>query len=154
MPKLPGFVAQPIAIDSNGDGTKARSLLYNLHRRQFLVMDYVGANPLSWNNSHLGSILLLPAAYTDNDLSLRQVGGNVLPNGLSDLTKRENRFLHNFAGVVSAGAFPYNNVMTNLPANGTLSGNRLGEDIVLTNVLAFDVRVFDPDAQRFSIPEV
>ena len=64
----------------------------------------------------------------------------------SDLTKRENRFLHNFTGVVSASAFPYSKVKTNLPANGSLSGNRLGEDIVLSNVLAFDVRVFDPDA--------
>ena len=124
--------------------TVGGSTLYNLHRRQFLVMDYVGANPFHGTNSHS---VTLPAALQDYDLSLRQVGGNVLPNGLSDLTKRENRFLHNFAGVVSAGAFPYNNVMTNLPANGSLSGNRLGEDIVLTNVLAFDVRVFDPDAR-------
>jgi hypothetical protein len=30
---------------------------------------------------------------------------------------------------------------------GPLSGNRLGEDIVLSNVLAFDVRVFDPAAE-------
>ncbi len=37
--------------------------------------------------------------------------------------------------------------MTNLPSNGSLSGNRLGEDIVLSNVLAFDVRVFDPAAE-------
>ena len=82
-------------------------------------------------------------------MSLRRVPGTskLLPNGLSDLTKRENRFLHNFTGVVSTSAFPYDNVMTNLLANGSLSGNRLGEDIVLSNVLAFDVRVFDPAAE-------
>ena len=137
---------QPIAIDSNGDGTKDSSLLYNLHRRQLLVMDYVGAGSFHGTNSINGS---MPTAYADNDLSLRRVPGTsrLLPNGLSDLTKRENRFLHNFTGVVSAGTFPYNNVMTNLPANGSLSGNRLGEDIVLSNVLAFDVRVFDPSAE-------
>ena len=141
---------QPIAIDSNGDGTKDSSLLYNLHRRQLLVMDYVGAGSFHGTNSINGSMPTpLPTAYADNDLSLRRVPGTsrLLPNGLSDLTKRENRFLHNFTGVVSAGAFPYNNVMTNLPANGSLSGNRLGEDIVLSNVLAFDVRVFDPSAE-------
>lgn len=141
---------QPIAIDSNGDGTKNSSLLYNLYRRQLLVMDYVGAGSFHGTNSLNGSMPTpLPTAYADNDLSLRRVPGtsSLLPNGLSDLTKRENRFLHNFTGVVSAGAFPYNNVMTNLPANGSLSGNRLGEDIVLSNVLAFDVRVFDPAAE-------
>jgi len=137
---------QPIAVDSNGDGTKDSSLLYNLHRRQLLVMDYVGADSFYGTNSIPGS---LPTAYADNDLSLRRIPGtsSLLPNGLSDLTKRENRFLHNFTGVVSAGTFPYNNVMTNLPANGSLSGNRLGEDIILSNVLAFDVRVFDPSAE-------
>ena len=141
---------QPIAIDSNGDGTKDSSLLYNLHRRQLLVMDYVGAGSFHGTNSINGSMPTpLPTAYADNDLSLRRIPGTsrLLPNGLSDLTKRENRFLHNFTGVVSAGAFPYNNVMTNLPTNGSLSGNRLGEDIVLSNVLAFDVRVFDPYAE-------
>ena len=112
----------------------AGSTLYNLHRRQLLVMNYVGAGSFHGTNSINGS---MPNAYADNDLSLRRVSGtsSLLPNGLSDLTKRENRFLHNFTGVVSAGAFPYNNVMTNLPTNGSLSGNRLGEDIVLSNVL-------------------
>ncbi len=113
--------------------TVGGSTLYNLHRRQLLVMDYVGANPFHGTNSHSGT---LPAALQDYDLSLRQVGGNVFPNGLSDLTKRENRFLHD-------APFPF---VADLSSNGALSGSRVGEDIVLTNVLAFDVRVFDPDA--------
>ena len=141
---------QPIAIDSNGDGTKDSSLLYNLHRRQLLVMDYVGAGSFYGTNLINGSLPTpLPTANANNDLSLRRVPGTskLLPNGLSDLTKRENRFLHNFTGVVSTIAFPYDNVMTNLLTNGSLSGNRLGEDIVLSNVLAFDVRVFDPAAE-------
>ena len=36
--------------------------------------------------------------------------------------------------------------MNNLAAYGPLTGTRQGEDIVLTNVLAFDIRVFDPRA--------
>ena len=134
---------QPVA------GTK----LYNLHRRQLLVMDYVGDGTGTdfWGPPpHQNTITTaLPAAYNTYDLSMRRdpAINRTLPNGLADLTKRENRFLHNFTGVVSATAFPYDKVITNLPTNGSLSGNRLGEDIVLTNVLAFDVRVFDPDAR-------
>ncbi len=121
--------------------------LYNLHRRQLLVMDYVGADPFHGTNAINGS---LPAAYETYDVAMRQVGSNgnntLLPNGLADLTKRENRFLHNFSGTVAAAVFPYENVVANL-ASGPLGGNREGEDIILTNVLAFDVRVFDPTAK-------
>ena len=34
----------------------------------------------------------------------------------------------------------------------TLAGGRLGEDVMLTNVLAFDVRAYDPGAPLFSLP--
>ena len=123
------------------------STLYNLYRRQLLVMDYVGAEPFHGENSINGS---LPAAYERYDMSMRQIGTNgtniLLPNGLADLTKRENRFLHNFSGTVSATAFPYENVLANLDS-APLTANREGEDILLTNVLAFDVRVFDPTAK-------
>lgn len=123
------------------------STLYNLHRRQLLVMDYVGADPFHGTNKINDS---LPAAYETYDVSMRQIRANgtniLLPNGLADLTKRENRFLHNFTGTVSAAVFPYENVVANL-ASGPLAGNREGEDIILTNVLAFDVRVFDPTAK-------
>lgn len=123
--------------------------LYNLHRRQLLVMDYVGADPFHGTNAINGS---LPAAYETYDVAMRQIGANgnniLLPNGLTDLTKRENRFLHNFPGTVSATVFPYENVVANLDSgSGPLAGNRVGEDIILTNVLAFDVRVFDPTAK-------
>ena len=75
-------------------------------------------------------------------------GQGFLPNGLSDLTKRENRFLHNFIGTVSNSTFPYENVLANISsASFNSASSREGEDIVLTNVLAFDVRVFDPDAR-------
>lgn len=128
------------------DGTP----LYTLHRRQLLVMNYVGDDGGVFHGANSNSIAdALPAAYTGYDLSLRRDLNlnRTFPNGLSDLTKRENRFLHNFTGAVSAVAFPYENTLTNLGTNGPLSGTRTGEDIVLTNVLAFDVRVFDPTAE-------
>ena len=127
--------------------TVGSSTLYNLHRRQLLVMDYVGAGDFHGNGTNAinGS---LPNAYANNDLSLRRVGARVFPNGLSDLTKRENRFLHNFIGTVSNSTFPYENVLANISsASFNSASGREGEDIVLTNVLAFDVRVFDPDAR-------
>jgi len=80
------------------------------------------------------------------DLSCRLVpsANNVrllVPNSLGDLTKRENRFGHYPTDVVATPTFPYS-----LVSIAPLAGSRVGEDIILNNVLGFDVRVFDPDA--------
>ena len=111
--------------------------LYNLYRRQLLVTAYVGVEPfLSGNNSLPGT---LATAYATYDISLRLDGTSLYPNALSDLTKRENRFLH-------AITFPYAFLSATAP-NATFDGTaREGEDIVLSNVIGFDVRVFDPEA--------
>lgn len=142
--------------------TVAGTMLYTLYRRQLLVMEYVGLNPfLATGNS----IPFTPSAAIDYDLSLRRSGadpgasppllGNLFPNSLGDLTKRENRFLHNPAGTVTAAAFPFDisGLVTAAGFNGHLTGvasdgqQRDGEDVILTNVIAFDVKVFDPQAQ-------
>jgi type II secretory pathway pseudopilin PulG len=99
------------------------------------------------------------------DVSVRPFGpinGNgyvyFMANSLADLTRRENRFLH----VPGAAAFPnpldlnpnkYGDPLQPLrsasPNNDfsqyrwVLAGARRGEDVILSNVLAFDVRVFD-----------
>ncbi|MCX7412409.1 MAG: prepilin-type N-terminal cleavage/methylation domain-containing protein [Planctomycetia bacterium] len=117
--------------------------LQTLYRRQLLVVGYVGAPPFyvagsGPNNQVAGTI---PAIYSTYDISLRSdptVSGALVPNTLADLTNRENRFFH---GPTWAAAFP--STLTNLTFDGT---TREGEDVVLTNVIAFDVRVFDPDA--------
>ena len=137
----------------------AGTTLYNLHRRQLLVMDYVGDGTGNdfWG-AHSNSIEThLPAAYETYDLSMRREPSlnRTFPNGLADLAKRENRFLHsyrlpnlNFSGDVSNSRFPYDNVLTNIStASFNAASGRRGEDIVLSNVLAFDVRVFDPDVE-------
>jgi hypothetical protein len=126
------------------------STLHTLHRRQLLVMAYMGL-PEFPVNARNGS---LPAILNDYDVSLRGTGsGAVRPNSLSDLTKRENRFLHNVNGIVSGTGFPFDVVAaasSNIDAAGYFtahfSGTRAGEDIILDNVLAFDVKVFDPAA--------
>jgi type II secretory pathway pseudopilin PulG len=127
------------------------SKLYTLYRRQLLVMGYVGIPPFLGNGNSIPGTL--PAKYLDYDLSLRREGSFLRPNSLGDLTKRENRFLHNVGGVVDKTTFPFDVAgqideidATTHVLNGQLSGTREGEDIVITNVLAFDVRVFDPIA--------
>ena len=137
---------------------------YTLFRKQMLVAGYVGFTPFYGNGNYNS---LPPTASWANfydlfDLSVQyQQANNVfLPNTLADLTRRENRFLHNPNGVIDAAAgafrFPPNqwfagNWQASPAPNGlffdrTNSSSRVGEDVVLTNVIAFDVRVFDPAA--------
>lgn len=119
--------------------------LQTLYRRQLLVLGYVGASPFltigsATNNQVTGT---LPTAYNTHDISLRSdptVGNALVPNTLADLAQRENRFFH---GPTFSTAFP--NSATGLTFDS--ASGREGEDVVLTNVIAFDVRVFDPDAQ-------
>jgi hypothetical protein len=73
---------------------------------------------------------------------------------LSDLARRENRYAH----LAGQGSFPHP-LATAPPAAVYLApfdpaSGRLGEDVVLTNVLAFDVRAFDPGAPVFDISGV
>jgi prepilin-type N-terminal cleavage/methylation domain-containing protein len=110
--------------------------LYNLHRRQLLVVGYVGRPPfsLAGANSMAGS---LPTA--DYDISLRAENGMLVPNTLGDLTKRENRFRH------VSGTFPHVFILDD---DATFDNTtRVWEDVILTNVLGFDVRVYDPLAR-------
>jgi len=116
-------------------GTK----LYNLYRRQLLVVAYVGTAEFT-GNSIAGTLPNL-----NYDLSLRVDGGRLVPNTLGDLTKRENRFMH------LATPFPHElqvDATSRLPAQATFeTTSRSGEDLVLTNVVSFDMRVFDPEAR-------
>lgn len=123
----------------------ANTTLHTLFRRQLLVMGYVGAGQFAAGSNSIADTL--PQAYLTYDLSLRSnSAGFLFPNSLGDLTKRENRFLHNMGGVISNALYPYDAFNTQLPTAGVLAGSRIGEDAILSNVLAFDVRVFDPEA--------
>jgi prepilin-type N-terminal cleavage/methylation domain-containing protein len=127
--------------------------LFNLHRRQLLVVGYVGRAPF-FNGSVATSV---PAANLVGanstplyDLSLRREGASAVPNTLADLTKRENRlFLRSGTGQLRSGTFPYA-VLTDagrLTADATFDNtDRVWEDVLLTNVISFDVRVFDPQS--------
>jgi prepilin-type N-terminal cleavage/methylation domain-containing protein len=114
--------------------------LYNLYRKQMLVMGVVGSGSFSTSNSITSATI--PSVYNSYDISLRPEGSTLYANSLGDLTKRENRFLHiDTSG--NASSFPF--VCLSGVVFDAASG-RQGEDLLLTNVIAFDVRVYDPEA--------
>lgn len=114
--------------------------LFTLYRRQLLVAGYVGAAPFHQpGNAATNQISAsIPAVFNSYDVSLRNEDSVLVPNTMSDLSQRENRFLH--------GA--WNTGFSTLAAGAIFdaASGREGEDVVLTNVLSFDVRVFDPEA--------
>ena len=114
--------------------------LQTLYRRNLLVVGYVGSSPFTTSNANVLTGQSLPGAYSLYDISLRATGAStVAPNKLTDLMQRPYRFFH---GPDIGNAFPTSTAGLAFDANS----GREGEDVVLTNVIAFDVRVFDPDA--------
>lgn len=129
--------------------------------------------------------------YAGNDISVRLVGGRLLANSLTDLTKREFRFAHDFrawpydargwgrlglptlrecsapnwiaGGTIPTYKAPSEVDLWNSPypwattpwerETGCLdayrNGPRVADDIVLTNVIRFDVKVWDPGANDY-----
>jgi hypothetical protein len=137
--------------------------LYTLYRRQRLVMAHPGAEPFvntamtgNATNTFGGPPNTLPftdwaSIYSLTDVSCRQQGSIVVPNCLGDLTRRENRFMH---GSTFPYVFPLPMYATAAELqNITLDANptRMGEDVILSNVLAFDVRVWDDNAPMQAI---
>jgi prepilin-type N-terminal cleavage/methylation domain-containing protein len=124
--------------------------LFTLYRRVLLV--YPG-----------GAVPPGPNFYNLYDLSARfDSSGNPILNTLGDLTKRENRFAHLGLTVNYPPVFPFfarydtTPLTTTPPPNFPTTGNvlvpfslasgRLGDDVIMTNVLSFDVQVYDPGA--------
>jgi len=115
--------------------------LYTLYRRQLLVSGYVGQVPFQTENRANFSAFesVWSNYFKTNDISVRNEGGVIYPNSLGDLVKPRCRFLHtgNYPGYAFAGA----------SADGAIfsrQSGREGADVVLTNVIGFDVRVYDP----------
>jgi hypothetical protein len=126
---------------------------YSLCRRQMVIVP----------EGVLGSNAPLDATYYElYDVSARvdrHRSGSIrrVANTLGDLTKRENRFLHNkiYANALASGTaglgYPWPvRYQPNAPPLPPFSADRHGEDVVLTNVLSFDVQVFDPNVEMRS----
>jgi hypothetical protein len=123
---------------------------YTLFRRQLLVVGYAGFGPFVTNNTAAFSnwSSRWNTFYDNYDISVRREGSSLVPNTLADLTRHDSRFLHNPDGLTDGSGFPYtfNTGTAGLFFNSSLNSSRVGEDVVLTNVIAFDIRVFDPAA--------
>lgn len=158
MAEVVYFVAIP-PLDAAGnqtatilDATASPPLrLPNLYRRVLLVAPrLVGA---------LGAESSSLAYYNDFDVSARYIPGPTppatrFPNTLGDLTKHENRFGHLPTGgaalfrlIPGTTGNPMEPLRLVPPTPAT--NIRIGEDVLLTNILAFDVQVFDPGAPVF-----
>ncbi|MBI85915.1 MAG: hypothetical protein CMJ81_22185 [Planctomycetaceae bacterium] len=80
-----------------------------------------------------------------NDISARFEDGGMVANSLEDLTRRENRFARD-----RSLGFPFLVLRNGLTP---LTGHRQGDDVLLTRVLAFDVRVYDRFAPLMSVQD-
>ena len=104
-----------------------------LYRRVLLVRPDLDLSGLAYAD--------LDAYYNINDVSARGTAGNFVPNSLEDLTLFENRFAHTFDDGVTLAELHRPTL-----ANRVLSGTNLGEDVLLTDLIGFDLRVYSPDA--------
>lgn len=136
-----------------------------LYRRQLLVVGRLGTGELERVNERFRAGGLA-AVYDRFDVSLASVGTGsaavLVPNTLADLTSRERRFFHGPLDPAVAAGFPFPFIADHqvpslststetLPASARglvfdSNSRRHGEDVLLTGVIAFDVRVFDPAA--------
>ncbi|MCA9186216.1 MAG: hypothetical protein R3E01_26535 [Pirellulaceae bacterium] len=93
------------------------------------------------------SLTLVNQFFTENDLSARPnlAAGHMEANSLSDLTDRKNRYAH-WPIPPNSATNPTNPGWLIFSARNPKAGVYEGSDIVLGDVLAFDVRAFDPDA--------
>jgi hypothetical protein len=148
-------------VDQDGNGAFNPGESFNLHRRVLLVRPDL--NLPNTGELQAGANSDMYNFLQRNDLSVRPGSTNLIANSLSDLTQRENRFAHAtvFPGAIqtnASGTLGYTDAnrtpkgfllshfdTTNNPPDLTL-GTRAGEDVMLSNVLAMDIRVFDRTA--------
>jgi hypothetical protein len=81
-------------------------------------------------------------------------------NTLSTLAARENRYYHpnsTASGAFILSGFPFSANTTSAPFSQSIfsvvNPMRIGEDVILTDVLSFDIRVFDPLAALKLAPD-
>ncbi len=154
------------AVENPVDRSLGEPGMRTVYRRTLLIAPWIGpidptalANPMTTPSD--------PSEFFRRfDISARYdtVMNRWIPNTLADLVKRENRFGHFFDITAANRGFPHALQLANIrtapltdlsPLHpfGAPFGNlaamdpdRTGEDVMLNNVLAFDLRVFDPGA--------
>lgn len=146
-------------LDADGELDLDEELV--LHRRVLLVRPDLNTSPNQniWSNNNLYEF------YERNDISVRPTPNGLAANSLADLTKRENRFAHSWGFAPPAfpantladinnsivGAFPYPIDRAMLDAF-VLIDNYEGEDVLLSTLLAFDVKAYDSRVPTYRSP--
>jgi len=133
----------------------------NVYRRQLLIRPDV--NLSTYPAANLADIYRF---FAFNDISARWVDTNgdgardrLVANSLADLAVRENRFAHfitaasnpvtNFPHILDRDYLIANFILDDyntVAPNPAVAANLRGQDIALTGVAAFDVRVYSPNA--------
>jgi len=156
----------PTLLGTSPNQTQTIPPTYTLCRRQLLVLPGLKASVVSgtppaivassyYDTAALsGQVPLCDISAHPDGGSTPYPGNNMILNSLADLSYRENRFGHFFAPAGASGAvFPFlpsanTQVFTPFPNTPSTDPNlRFGEDVVLSNVLSFDIKVWDPWAQ-------
>ena len=146
------------AVENPADGSLGEPGMRTVYRRVLLIAPWTeGAWPVPSGTTVQESLRIF---YRHYDVAVRIENGRFVPNMLGDLTKREFRFAHEYqySGSVIVG-FPHAMNLSRIRFFATRTGplhpfgspgsgteERQGEDMMLSDVLAFDVRVYDPGA--------
>ncbi|MBX3419450.1 MAG: prepilin-type N-terminal cleavage/methylation domain-containing protein [Pirellulaceae bacterium] len=127
--------------DRNANGVREYDEPLKIYRRQLLILPETASVPAA----DLAAVIQF---FRNNDISMRWDGNQLIANSLEDLAKRENRFAHwpgvpGYPHVLNRAALQ-SVQLENLPG---LDARFNGNDIMLSDVLAFDVQVYSPDAE-------
>ncbi len=134
-----------------------------LHRRVLLIRPDLNQNGVLPVGS--GTVA---QALQFCDLSMRSNGTSIIANSIEDTMYLENRFAHiqlpvqthlsmpildlENAVPFAQGATPFGNLQNKsglLNSIYMLTGDRLAEDVVMSDCVAFDLKVFDPDVPLY-----
>jgi hypothetical protein len=157
----------PAYAETNGTAGWQPEESRSLYRRQLLVIPTLGQLDPNNYSTFAAARTAIFNYWQTSDISARirpgvDSSGNpvfhIVANSLADLTRRENRFgRYSLNTVRSDNVFPFP-IQINPRDSGTcssgsasylLQGLSLGEDLVQRNLLAFDVRVYDPEAPLY-----
>lgn len=161
--------------DTNGNFFADYDETVTLHRRVLLIrpdlLATLGPTPAALGITP-GNGFEVQKFFLQNDISARPAdldGDNTLdtmvPNSLADLSKRENRFAHRWKEP-GTSTFPHQmqvglltqfslteasilsvdtNVVPTLTAEDPGIASHIGDDIVISDVVGFDLQIFSPD---------
>ncbi len=135
--------------DTNGDGEVQYDENVRLYRRVLLI------------RPDLAPLTSPPAEFFEaNDISARQEAGNMVPNSLDQLANRRNRYSHdgtiaNFPHELQANWLSERVLGIDggdgVPIPADPNPNREGEDLMLSDCVAFDIKIFDPNSEVANI---